>query len=429
MLQIRSCILAVLLTISLAGTAMAEGFAMTEWSARGLSLAGGMVGRADDPSAIAYNAAGITQLPGFNVMGGASFIAPYGSIETKSTLTGSHRTSTKPQVWVPPHAYATYQLNDDWWFGAGFFTRFGLGNTYSEDWRGRYNLYTVGLQSTSFVPTIAYKINDMFSVAAGLEVMYMSMYQGAKVPTMSITPAGLDRTDNDIFLEGSGVGFGYHLAVHAKFNEQWSAGLAYKSQVKQHITGTAEYARQNTNNLIPGVPSGFDTSVNGTIYLPDSLSFGIAYKPLDNLSFEVGTVWTRWSNFKNLNMYFDDPSGYDSKNEKLWKDGWNFNVSVEYEPYDWLALRAGYWHETAVTNERYADFLMPTNGRDVMTLGVGFKWDNWTVDLAYAHLWIYPSNYDRTNSNGIRNQLTGITGGYSDNVGADIYSFSIGYTF
>ena len=49
---------------------MAEGFAMTQWSARGLALAGGMVGRADDPSAIAYNAAGITLLPGTQVMGG-----------------------------------------------------------------------------------------------------------------------------------------------------------------------------------------------------------------------------------------------------------------------------------------------------------------------------------------------------------------------
>lgn len=50
--------------------AKAEGFSLTQWSARGLALAGGMVGRADDPSAIAYNAAGITRLPGTHVMVG-----------------------------------------------------------------------------------------------------------------------------------------------------------------------------------------------------------------------------------------------------------------------------------------------------------------------------------------------------------------------
>ncbi len=162
---------------------------------------------------------------------------------------------------------------------------------------------------------------------------------------------------------------------------------------------------------------------------PQPFSFGISYKPLDNLSFEVGTVWTRWSTFKELDMYFTPTTDYRAKNDKYWRDGWNFNVSVEYSPLDWLTLRAGYWHETAVTNSNYADFLMPTNGRDVMTLGVGFQWDNWTIDLAYAHLWIYPTSYDDTKASGVHTALTGVEGGYSTNVGADIYSFSIGYTF
>ncbi len=421
MLQIRSFILAVLLTLCIGSSAMAEGFAMTEWSARGLGLASGMVGRADDPSAIAYNAAGITQLPGLNFMAGASFVAPYGSIKA-AYPGGSHMTSTKPQIWVPGHGYATYQLNDSVWLGAGMYTRFGLGNTYADEWIGKYNLYTVGLQTVSFVPTIAYKINDMFSVAAGLEVMYMSMYMGQKMHSQ----AGGLFPENDLFLNGSGVGFGYHLAVHAKLSEQWSMGLTYKSQVQQNISGKAEFANQFSSPT-PLLPDALDTNVSGTIYLPDSVSFGITYKPLDNLSFEVGTVWTRWSNFKNLNIYFDSPNPLPGKNPKEWRDGWNINASVEYAPLDWLTLRAGYWHETAVTNEKFADYLMPTNGRDAVSLGVGIEWENWTVDLAYVHMWIYPTDYTITGSNGIRN--AGISGGHSSNVGADIYSFSVGYKF
>ncbi len=431
MLKIRSLFLAALLMLCLTGNALAEGFAMTEWSARGLGLGGGMIGRADDPSAIAYNAAGITQLPGLNIMGGASFVAPYGSIYSKGSDGDNHLTSTKPNIWVPPHAYMTYQFNDSLWFGAGVFTRFGLGNEYADDWRGRYNVYTVGLQSTSFVPTVAYKINDMFSVAAGVELMYMSMYMGSQVPNVAgINPATRQPIidDNSLFVEGTGIGVGYHLALHAKFNEQWSAGLTYKSQVAQNIYGTADFGRSQAST-IDGTPNQYDTNVSGTIYLPDSVSFGITYKPLDNLSFEVGTVWTRWSSFKALDIYFTPSTDYTAKSDKYWKDGWNFNASVEYSPLDWLTLRAGYWHETAVTNANYADFLMPTNGRDVMTLGVGFKWDDWTVDLAYAHLWIYPSSYDDTKASGIISSLSGIEGGYSSNVGADIYSFSIGYTF
>ena len=160
-----SCLLLALLA-GTASTVLAEGFALNEWSARGVSLAGGMVGRADDVSALAYNAAGITQLPGAHVMGGLAFIAPLGTIGTEHA-TGMQYTTTKPSVWLAPHGYASYQLNDNVWLGMGVFSRFGLGNSYSGNWTGRYNLYDVGVQTISFVPTLAYKINDIFSVSVG----------------------------------------------------------------------------------------------------------------------------------------------------------------------------------------------------------------------------------------------------------------------
>ncbi len=413
MRKFRVLVFSMVLTCCMAGQAFAEGFGMTEWGARGLSLAGGMVGRADDVSALAYNAAGITQLPGIHMMAGMSFIAPHGSIDAESVF-GNKTVNTKPAIWVAPHAYLSYQLNDNVWLGFGAFTRFGLGNSYDEEWLGRYNVYEVGLQTFSAVPTVAYKFNDMFSASIGIEFMYMSMYMGKKT---ALTNPPSPATDLDTRIEGSGIGVGVHLGLHARFNEQWSAGISYKSQMTQNITGTAEFSRD--------IGFGRDDSVHGNIQLPDSIAFGVAYKPLENLSFEVGAVWTRWSTFNHLNIFFDDPRIQDSISDKEWKDGWNFNASVEYSPLDWWTLRAGYWHETPVTNSDYADFLMPTNGRDVMTLGMGFKWDNWTIDLAYAHIWVYPTNYDSTRAAGIQ----GLTKGNSKNVASDIYSFSIGYTF
>ena len=91
----------VALGLGVASSAMAEGFALTEWSARGLGLASGMVGRADDVSAIAYNAAGITQLPGVQVMGGMALVAPMGTLSL-DTAHGKQDTTTKPAVWAAP---------------------------------------------------------------------------------------------------------------------------------------------------------------------------------------------------------------------------------------------------------------------------------------------------------------------------------------
>ena len=417
----------VALVLGMASSAMAEGFALTEWSARGLGLASGMVGRADDVSAIAYNAAGITQLPGVQVMGGMGLIAPMGTLSLDTTY-GKQETTTKPAVWAAPHAYASWQLNDSLWLGLGVFSRFGLGNSYDQNWTGRYNLYSVNLQTISAVPTLAWKINDILSVSAGLEIMNINLTTEQKFPMPLPGMAGNPAFDNDIEVQGSGWGVGGHFGLHARLNDQWSVGLAYKTQVTANVYGEAKYEGLLKQS---GMKEFQDSDAHGTVQLPDSLALGVAYKPLDNLSFEVGAVWTRWSTYNSLNIYMDN--GSNSISHKNWQDGWNFNASVEYKPLDWWSLRAGFWYETPVVNEDHADFMVPTNGRTALTLGTGVEWNDFTIDFAYCHMWINPTSYDDTDGHGIIGNAgtpySNITGGTSKDTVANIYMLSFGYKF
>ena len=421
---LRAVWMALALVVCCAPVARGEGFALKEWSARGVALAGGMVGRADDASALAYNAAGITQLPGTHFMGGFAFISPSGSMVT-SQNGHENTTFTKPAVWTAPHGYASHQLNDNIWLGLGVFSRFGLGNSYPGSWAGRMNVYDVGVQTVSFVPTVAVKLNDTFSVSAGVEAMHAHMYMGTKIPTQTSRTSPL--TYNDMQLEGDGWGYGAHFGLHMRLNDQWSVGLNYKSQVTMPLNGDVEFGSQGSNLLtrVSHLPNASNCSANTTLQLPDSAALGIAYKPLDNLSFEVGTVWTRWSTYNALNIYMDN--GYNSINNKEWRDGWNFNTSVEYKPLDWWALRAGFMYETPVVNENHADYIIPTNGRHMLSLGTGFNWNNWTLDLAYAHLWINSVDYSTTDASGINSG--GLSGVHSKDVSANIYMFSVGYSF
>lgn len=360
------------------------------------------------------------------MMGGLALIAPQGSIVSRQG--GQERsTFTKPALWPVPHAFASHQLNDRFWLGLGVFSRFGLGNSYDENWVGRYNVHEVGLQTVSFVPTLAVKLNDIFSVSLGVETLYAHMHMGSKVPTMVTLP---NRFDNDMRIEGSGWGVGVHTGLHMRFNDQWSVGASYKSQITLNITGNTDFAYEGPNVLSgppfnQHLPYAKDCSTHATLQLPDSLALGVTYRPLENLSFEVGTVWTRWSTYNALNIYMDN--GYAAINNKKWRDGWNFNASVEYKPLDWWTLRAGFSYETPVVNENHSDYLMPTNGRQTLSLGTGMQWNNWTLDLAYAHLWINSLGYGRTDAKGIRS--AGIQGGHSSGVGANIYMFSVGYSF
>lgn len=420
--RFRTLVLSSLLLLTCAGQSFAEGFAMTEWSARGLGLAGGLVAREADPSSLIYNAAAITQLPGTQIMTGLSFIAPKGTV--KGNINGQPvQQNAKSNIWTPPHLYVTHQVNDRLWLGLGVMSRFGLGNSYDENWFGNRNVYDVELQTFSVVPTAALKINDMFSFSLGLDLMYLSLTEKLKVPTSFGGAPFL----NDMRVKGDSMGLGVHAGLHAAFNEQWSAGLSYKSQVKQVAKGDVRFGAEGDNRLAAlGAPNTRTGKARGTVCLPDSLALAVAYKPLDNLSFELGTVWTRWSTYRSLNMYFDAPTNYKSLSDKRWKDGWNINASVEFKPLDWLALRAGYWHETSVIDEDHSDFMLPTNGRDVVTLGTGFNWDQWSLDLSYAHIWIKSTSYAHTDASGIRGVLSN---GRSDATTADIFAVSVTYRF
>jgi len=344
------------------------------------------VGRADDPSALFYNPAGITQLPGLQVMGGATAITPGTEVTTTDPVTGDRTTTeTEDNVWIPPHLYATYQFTDKVWFGLGIFSPFGLGTEFDEDWPGRYNSYEAIIQSLTINPNIAVKVTDKLSLAAGLEAMWFDLSLKKKIPTGP--PTQLPAVgDLDMGLEGDSFGYGFNLAGHYKALSWLSLGISYRSQVKQHVEGEADF----TNTLSPfGLFR--DTDASGTITLPDELFLGIAFYPIERLSLEISGVWTRWSTYDELTITFDDPivpNVNSSTAEKKWHDTWRIQFGVEYKATDWLDLRAGYTFDEEPVDTEFTDYLVPANDRHLFSFGPGFYWNNFTLDLSYTYLMI-----------------------------------------
>ena len=366
----------------------AAGFALYEWGARGTSMAGTMIGRADDPSAVAYNPAGITQLEGTQTMVGFSVVAPGGKIDTQGETT-----RIKSNYWIPPHAYLTHQMTDRAWLGLGVYTRFGLGTEFDKDWPGRYNNIFTRVQSLSFNPNVAFKFTDALSLAVGAEVMWFDLYRENAIDADGIfapLPAGGDVKAK---LDGDSYGFGGNIALHYKPNDRWAVGLTYKSRVKQTVKGDAKFSR--TVDLSPFVPGvNFEnTSARGDIVLPDSFGLGIMFRPYDKLSLEFDAIYTLWSTYDELKIKFSDPlvpvdpDTDVSQMDKKWRDVWRFQVGAEYDLNDLIDLRIGYVFDQIPDREKYADYMTPTNDRHIITTGIGFSWEKASLDFSYSYLW------------------------------------------
>ncbi len=371
-----------------AGKCSAGGFALYQNGARGNSLEGTLVARADDPSALFYNPAGITQLSGLQVMAGATAIMP--SLEIVTVHNGrSTTTPLEDNVWIPPHFYATYQWLDSVWLGLGAFTQFGLGTEYDESWPGRYETYKSIVRSLTINPNVAVKLNERVSLAAGAQIIWFDLLLKQKIDPLGRFDPDVSGFDVDQALSGDSYGYGFNVALHLKPLDRVAVGISYRSKVKQSIAGEVDFTKPEA---LAAFPFFNDTKASGMIILPDMLFTGLMYKPTERLSIEVGATLTRWSSYKEFagwlkeDPFFGTGKPFEIRIAKNWHDAWRYQGGIEYRAADFLDLRIGYVYDETPDPAGTISYSTPVNDCHAISFGPGLHWDDWTVDLSYTYV-------------------------------------------
>jgi len=375
----KSTVLAVagMFLVLACGAAWGAGFALYEFSARGNALGGTMVGRADDPSAIAFNPAGITQIPGTSYMIGASFIMPRGTLTETSSGTA---VGLKEHTFIPPHIYYTKQMSETTWFGIGVLSRFGLGTDYPEDWFGRYNSYYSSIESVSINPNFAWKASDSLSLSVGVEAMWFEYDAKKKVDgTGGKNPQ--PATDVDAHLLGDDIGYGWNFGLLWKASEQTKVGFHYRSTVEQNISGTATFT----------YPSGAKaySPAHGTIILPDMYMLGINHSLNKKMNVEIGAIYSRWSTYDSLDLTYDNYPGVGRRTvstPKNYKNVWRYQIGLEWETSPEWTWRVGYVYDQSPVPDDTIDYQLPMSDRNIFSIGVGYTKGNKTWDVSYSYL-------------------------------------------
>ena len=85
-----------------------------------------------------------------------------------------------------PGASAFYvnEINPDLKIGMGLFGNFGLTYEYNDNWAGRYFTREGTLMGLSFMPAVAYRVNEQISVGLALNIMYGIFETEAAVNTL-----------------------------------------------------------------------------------------------------------------------------------------------------------------------------------------------------------------------------------------------------
>lgn len=194
-------------------TASAIGVELPNQDTEAVARGNAFTATADNPSAIYYNPAGISQLSGFNIE--LEDINYFGINARYSPAVGP-RQDTDFQVAEVPTFYATYApTNLPLSFGLGLYSPFGLGT----EWPGNGSLRTLAIESRmtylTLSPVIAWQITPTLSIAAG--------------PTFNDSRLKIRRglfTDVDqLTFKGDGWAFGGSAGILWQPTTNWSFGL------------------------------------------------------------------------------------------------------------------------------------------------------------------------------------------------------------
>lgn len=349
------------------------GFQVNEHGSRAMGMGGAFIAVASDPSAIYFNPAGLTQLRGFNVMLGATFIAPRITFRGPAPSIDEHKMVR--QIFYPINLYASYQLNNKVTLGFGLNNPFGLGTKWPEDWVGKYIATETRLRTFFFTPSVAYKISDGISVGWGLDFVLGQVLLKRKV---DISPfAG----EANVKLEGSGNGFGYRFGILAKPFDDLSIGFSYRGDVNLKFDGTAETT--GPAQLQSQLPQG---DVKTEITTPQNFNFGVAYRVMPKLLLAASLQYVTWSSYKDLKVDFVDSRFPDLSTPKNWFDSYIVRFGGEYNLLSNLDVRAGILYDKNPIRDEYVDPTLPDSDRLGFTLGAGYKMRNITFDFSYMFL-------------------------------------------
>jgi Long-chain fatty acid transport protein len=418
-MKIKGAAIICLIALSIAKV-FAGGFQINEHAAKAMAMGGTFTAIANDPSALYFNGAGITQLDGTQILLGTTMIAPFSSFRGVTPAIDEYKMVN--QYFFPSHFYITHKLNKDLAVGLGFTTPFGLGTKWDDNWIGKYLALETTVETFVFTPTVAYKLLDELSVSAGFT------YSFAYVKMTKKSPQSPFAGDALVSLDGNDkAAFGYSLGVLYKPTNKLSVGVALRSKIKYNMEGTADAT--GAKQLLDANKLPKNADISADLSTPIDVSAGIAYDVLPDLKISAQYDFVGWSSYDVLYIKFSDPiySSLNKPSPRLYDDTYLLRLGADYKINNDLSVQGGLSYDH---NPVKPDMLNPSlvdANRLGFSVGAHYNF-NEKIGASLSYLFIRGEQTDVKNSTqNYANGITPLNGTY--NSAANIVAISLSYSF
>lgn len=379
-------------TLALFATySFASGFQINEHSAAGLGRAfAGEGAMADSAAVLGRNPAAMMMFDQTAISVAATMVDPDYSVEGEFvTPLGSSPAShdnAGPNA-VVPAAYMIQPLNERWALGFAMMTNYGLGTRFDDSFGanegrlpGAAGLLAgeTSLMSVNLNPNVAYRINEQWSLGAGINYTMATGYVDRVAANGESNGAHQTLANFD----GAGNGWGWNLGTLFEIDQDNRLALTYRSQIDVELEG--DY--HGTIGTVPGTSA--DASVD--IPMPAIAEFSGYHRLNQQFALHYSIMWTDWSQFDELKATSGQctlPGGVClEKNEQL-ADAMRYAVGATWYLNSQWEARAGIAYDESAVQADHATISLPDSDKWWYSLGATYHFDERkSIDVGMSYI-------------------------------------------
>ncbi|MDE1211585.1 outer membrane protein transport protein [Vibrio aestuarianus] len=367
-------------TVALASQqALAAGFQLNAQSATGLGRAfAGDAVIADNASVMARNPAAMALFDKMELSLGFESITTM--IDVKDAKYCGTTCQVAPQLSAPknanyddaggtsiaPNIHLIVPVNDKFAWGVNAYTNFGTKTEFSDSYLASEYGGLTDVKSFNFGLAGSYRINEQWSVGAGLDLIYGqgTMKRTASSDVAVIGGKDLVNVDSaDVWAVGFNLGTVFELDENNRF------GAAY--------------------HYSPEMEAEDDDGQKITLPLPDIFEFS-GYHKIQDTKFAVhySVQWIGWGAFDKIEFrnLKNSPLGSSYDKPYEWQDGWHYAIGGTYYLNNDWTVRAGYMYDTSA-QDSLTSVSVPDSDRQWFSAGFTYNIDTASdIDFGFTYL-------------------------------------------
>ncbi len=373
------------LVLTLPRAAFAGGFFLYELGTPDVGLASaGYAARAQDASTVFTNPAGMTMLDHSQLLAGIQPI--YGHFNFGPDSATSTRGTDGGNALVPLPGgsfFYVYSLNRRVKFGFASCAYFGGALEYNLNWVGRYFLQGATILGMSFIPAVAFRVNDWLSVGGGVNVMVGFLREKAAVRNL------LPGNDGQVKYQDYTVGVGGDIGFMLQPDEKTRLGVTYLTPVDLNFSAVPHF--RGTGPVLTTLLARrglLNSSVDLGMTVPQEVMVSVYRELTDRFALLGNVNWQNWSQFGLVGIGINSANPKSLTANLNYKDTYQIAGGAQYKVSPELLFSAGFAYDSSMVSDGDRTVSAPVDAMYRYAAGAQYRWsEHLTIGLAYEFMW------------------------------------------